>query len=1080
MISLDYTTRVYMDYSICYGDKVAVLAVYERSQQMVQSFCAKISINDISFEHQGKKFFCNGKYKAYSTPVNCGKEKIYHAVLMSEQIGKELFITTAENRSVDFYNYLMENYELPLLQRWGAELFDSGIEKKIIDPKKLSAKVYIGEFSSLDFSADYNYKNELDKIEIHDMLLYGAAELEQQIKELFQKKKIWISEQEQAEIKVKDMDEYFKEYGHTLVDNLKNKTRPLSELNGNIDSFALKSMRLYPQQAAMVNGACALLNGYSNYALLIEGMGVGKTIQAISIGENYAVRKWLFHNPGKGLEDAYMDPTSIKYRNIVMCPGHMVEKWAEEIKSQLPYAIVHKLQSFSQLVALRKEGPERNSREYYVMSKEFAKLNYMLQPVPTQMKHNKKYRKKICSRCGEDYMAAGRICPKCRNRGFQLGDIIDKASGLICPECGELLIYKNTGSDEERFRALLPEDFATPSLKNQNCFYCGTNLWQPFVRNIDCMSITRGTRRQPSMWIRATHYANKTRKMTKSVWVHRKYYEEYFDKVDEKPLTMKSKLQGVRKYSPAQFIKKYMKRYFDFAIFDEAQDYKGGTTGQGNAMDALIKSSKKQLVLTGTIAGGMADHLFYLLYRLEPKRMVDAGFGWNDVMKFAEQYGCVERCYELCSDTDADTQLSTTVRGKQLGSVRSKPGISPRIFTDFLLDRAVFLDLNDMSQYLPPLKEIVVSVPMADSEQRMYQDYERVLNAIKKEEREKKRNDLFGKKIQFSLSYLDKPFGEREIINPHDGDVVCAIPQHPELYDGVMSKERKLLEIVGKELLEGRCCVIYAEYTASPDTCITQRLQMLISKEFRIKTVILESASPEPLKREAWIHDQAEKGAKVIITNPRCVQTGLDFCWQKKDVWYNYPTLIFYQLGNSLFTVWQASRRAYRLIQREECRIYYMAYEGTIQMSVIGLIAEKQVATSAIQGKFSTEGIAAMASGVDDRVKMMAALSQNDYTTKDEIQGMFDVLADARESEKEDYGEYIPMKTFIELIGKEAAERQERQFFDVPDIDTWLQELLEDMEEPSQQPEVKKQIVSPEGINNVVGNGKKVDIFSLF
>ena len=47
------------------------------------------------------------------------------------------------------------------------------------------------------------------------------------------------------------------------------------------------------------------------------------------------------------------------------------------------------------------------------------------------------------------------------------------------------------------------------------------------------------------------------------------------------------------------------------------------------------------------------------------------------------------------------------------------------------------------------------------------------------------------------------------------------------------------------------------------------------------------------------------------------------------------------RIGNSLFTVWQASRRHYRMNQTMECRTYYMAYEGTAQAKVIELIAEK-------------------------------------------------------------------------------------------------------------------------------------------
>ena len=61
-----------------------------------------------------------------------------------------------------------------------------------------------------------------------------------------------------------------------------------------------------------------------------------------------------------------------------------------------------------------------------------------------------------------------------------------------------------------------------------------------------------------------------------------------------------------------------MKGYFDIAIFDECHVCKDGDSAQGNAMHCLIKATKKQLALTGTIAGGKAEDLYYLIYRLAP------------------------------------------------------------------------------------------------------------------------------------------------------------------------------------------------------------------------------------------------------------------------------------------------------------------------------------------------------------------------------------------------------------------------------------------------------------------------------
>lgn len=71
-------------------------------------------------------------------------------------------------------------------------------------------------------------------------------------------------------------------------------------------------------------------------------------------------------------------------------------------------------------------------------------------------------------------------------------------------------------------------------------------------------------------------------------------------------------------------------------------------------------------------------------------------------------------CYEYAgSSSEEDLAEKVSARGRSLSSPKTKPGISPTIFTDFLLDCAVFLDLSDMSSYLPDLKEMVVTVPMA-------------------------------------------------------------------------------------------------------------------------------------------------------------------------------------------------------------------------------------------------------------------------------------------------------------------------------------------------------------------------------
>ena len=55
---------------------------------------------------------------------------------------------------------------------------------------------------------------------------------------------------------------------------------------------------------------------------------------------------------------------------------------------------------------------------------------------------------------------------------------------------------------------------------------------------------------------------------------------------------------------------------------------------------------------------------------------------------------------------------------------------------------------------------------------------------------------------------------------------------------------------------------------------------------------------------------------------------------------YNFPTLIFYQTGYNLFTMRQASRRAWRIGQRRDCKVIYLYYGGTLQARAMALMKQ--------------------------------------------------------------------------------------------------------------------------------------------
>jgi len=55
--------------------------------------------------------------------------------------------------------------------------------------------------------------------------------------------------------------------------------------------------------------------------------------------------------------------------------------------------------------------------------------------------------------------------------------------------------------------------------------------------------------------------------------------------------------------------------------------------------------AQRTLILTGTLNGGYADELYNMLFRLNPKKMLEEGFAYGDagMRAFSEAYGVLEK-----------------------------------------------------------------------------------------------------------------------------------------------------------------------------------------------------------------------------------------------------------------------------------------------------------------------------------------------------------------------------------------------------------------------------------------------------
>ncbi len=622
---------------------------------------------------------------------------------------------------------------------------------------------------------------------------------------------------------VENLDDYLRRYGRDLAGNIVERAEPLYTPGDEWDPRLYgMGKRPYQAQGDAIMAVSRLL-GEAESALVVGEMGCGKTLIGLSI--------------------PYVHGSAERpNRTLVMCPGHLVNKWVREATETIPDAEGYIIDGLGDVLDLDPSShPDRP--EYLVVSKERAKLGYAWEPA-----------------------------------------VIERRDGYCCPRCAELVVDRDG----------IPVDYAYLDRNRRFCGECAAPLWQ----------------------------ADNSR---------------------------------VRRYPIADYVKQHLRGYFDFFIADEVHELKGGDTAQGNAFGALASACGKTVALTGTLLGGYADDIFYVLYRLDPTKMQEEGLGYGEVGKWMGRYGVLERVTKY---TGADNVFS---RGRKSGTrIKRKPGISPGVFSRHLMDRAVFLDLEDIADDLPSLSEEAEGIRMSDELEAAYRELEDDLTEAMRAALTQGDKSLLGTYVNALLSYPDRPFGYEPLVHPHTGDLIAKPRELPQ--DEAFPKEERLLELIRGSLDDDRGVFAYCQYTGKRD--VTERLHGLLLDE-GIRSEVL-TASVKPADRESWLSDRTDAGVRVVIGNPRLVQTGLDL--------YEFPTLVFYQTGYSIYSLRQASRRSWRIGQDRDVQVHYLYYRPTMQERAMQLMGKKLEASLAVEGKFSEQGLLAMTQGEDMTTALARAL----------------------------------------------------------------------------------------------------------
>ena len=254
---------------------------------------------------------------------------------------------------------------------------------------------------------------------------------------------------------------------------------------------------------------------------------------------------------------------------------------------------------------------------------------------------------------------------------------------------------------------------------------------------------------------------------------------------------------------------------------DELHEY-NNDSGQGDAMAELFGTAKKVIGMTATLINGYSSGIFHLLYRTSAQLMLADGKPHEKPALFNTEYGVVETTY-----TEADESYAAK-RRSQKSNVRTRqlPGVSPLVFSRFLLEKTAFLSLSDMGKALPSYEEIPIACRMDEAVQS---EYKRIENALVRVLRSDRRaaQKILSAYLNLLTVYPDQPYDQKPILYP-DSDVPIVEPENIGDADTLGEKELRTLEIVRAAIQNRERALIYTSWVRTDSQ---QKLKRFLTDE---------------------------------------------------------------------------------------------------------------------------------------------------------------------------------------------------------------------------------------------------------
>ncbi|WP_078045235.1 SNF2-related protein [Cellvibrio sp. PSBB023] len=682
----------------------------------------------------------------------------------------------------------------------------------------------------------------------------------------------------------------------------------------------------FEAQADAVRALAALLFDQNERAAILNAeMGTGKTMMAISLAA-IALKQDMRHV-------------------LVISPPHLVYKWRREIQETIKGARVWVLNgpdTLGKLLKLREQlrvAPS-DAPEFFIIGRVRMRLGYHWRHAVAL----RKFRRLVC----EDQTGEG-------SRKFALA-----TEHPACPHCGEFVRDEDGG--------LFSMADIESQTKQLRCRKCAMGLWslmRPKSTSCDQGEVVKKALCQlPTIGPKTADRLISAfgAKMLEGMLADNIY--EFVNLMDENGELVFSDRQASRMeralattefsfgqggYQATEFLKRYIpKGFIDLLVVDEGHEYKNEGSAQGQAMGVLASLSRKVLLLTGTLMGGYASDLFFLLWRIMPQRMIELGYRCSErgsmasaSMAFMREHGVLK---DICKIKEGDNHR--TARGKRITVNTVKgPGFGPLGIAQCVLPFTVFLKLKDIGQkVLPPYVERYVDIEMDSDQRQHYVNLERSLSNELKQGLAKGDNSLLGVVLNTLLAWPDCCFRPETVKHPRTRQLLAFVPsvfdEHRE-----SPKETWLKDYCLEQQQAGRKVLVYTSYTGKRDT--SSRLKDILVNA-GLKVAVLK-ATVATEKREDWVADQVDKGIDVLICNPELVKTGLDLL--------EFPSIVFMQTGYNVYTLMQAARRSWRIGQQHGVEVVFLGYAQSAQSRCLALMAEKIAVSQSTSGDIPESGL---------------------------------------------------------------------------------------------------------------------------